>query len=122
MLRSEVVSEGRAVAWGEVDLDPDVPQREVQGRLWTAAGHLPPDTRKHIVDDVLQQAQHAGAKRLHLTVALGDSETIGLLRERCADLQTRSAGSTCLIDADLRRPRRRRTRRQLGAGERSGGR
>jgi hypothetical protein len=113
MLRSEVLSEGRAVAWGEIDLDPDVPQPEARGRLWVAAGRLPRDARRRIVDEVLDRALHAGTHRLHMTIALGDSETINLLRERCATVQTRSAGSTCLVEAELPRPaaRRPRTRR-----------
>jgi hypothetical protein len=65
-------------------------------------GHVRRGARAEVVADVFQMPELSGDVALHISVPLGDVELIDELRQRCVSLDTRAAGSTCLIDARLR--------------------
>jgi hypothetical protein len=77
--------------------DPNI----VRATLHARAGHTPVGTRSRLVDAVLDQPEAGERSRLEATVPLGDAEALERIRTRCADVQTRPAGTSCLIDADL---------------------
>jgi len=74
--------------------DPE--HHAVHADLHVEAGHLPVGTRTRLVDAVLDQPTAAPGTRLQLTLPAGDGEILNRLRERCHNVETRVAGSTCL--------------------------
>jgi hypothetical protein len=100
------VSQVIVAAHGEVvavaDVEPTDDQGVIRASLHAQAGHLPTGARTRLVDGVLDLPQTKDGNRLEATLPLGDAESLGRLRERCDEVQTRPAGASCLIDAALR--------------------
>jgi hypothetical protein len=65
------------------------------------AGHLPPGTRRNLVDVVMDLPDVRASDHLRASVPTGDTESIDRLRERTTGLRTHVAGCTALIDADI---------------------
>ena len=74
----------------------------VHADLHVEAGHLPVGTRTRLVDAVLDSAAAGPGSHLQVTLPAGDGEILDRLRERCDDLQIRSAGASCLATGRLR--------------------
>ena len=74
----------------------------VQVSLHAESGHLPPGSRANLVDAVLDLPDVETSAHLQATVPLGDVESLERLRQRTDDMRTRAAGSTILVDSDLR--------------------
>jgi len=74
----------------------------IHADLHVEAGHLPIGTRTRLVDAVLDLAAAEPETHLQVTLPAGDGEILDRLRERCDDLQTRSAGASCLATATFR--------------------
>ena len=88
----------------------------VRASLHAAPGHLPPGTRTRLVDAILDLPEVRASGHLRATVPLGDTESLWRLRERTKDAQTRPAGSTALVDADVQ------PRPEPGSGQQPDGR
>jgi hypothetical protein len=73
----------------------------VRASLHAAAGHVAPGTRARLVDAVMDLPEVRASARLRATVPLGDTESLWRLRERTKDADTRPAGSTALVNADI---------------------
>lgn len=73
--------------------------RTARASLRAAAGHLAPGVRARLVDAVLDLPELHGGVHLEAAFPLGDSETLGRLRERCTDVITHPAGTTALLEA-----------------------
>jgi hypothetical protein len=100
-VRQVIVAEhGEVVA--VADVEPTDDQGVIRASLHAQAGHLPTGARTRLVDEVLDLPQTKDGNRLEATLPLGDAESLGRLRERCDEVQTRPAGATCLVDAALR--------------------
>ena len=69
--------------------------------LHAASGPAPPGSRASLVNAVMDLPEVQASSRLEATVPLGDSETLQRLRERTEATETRPAGSTALVDADI---------------------
>jgi hypothetical protein len=95
----ELVDDGHVVAVAEIEPadDPTV----VRASLHAEAGHVRVGARARLVDAVLDQRETRLRRKLEATLPLGDVEALERLRSRCEDVQTRPAGSTCLVDATL---------------------
>lgn len=82
-----------------------VASRQAGGRarvsLHAASGHVAPGSRARLVDAVLDLPEVRASRRLQATVPLGDTESLWRLRERTKDADTRPAGSTALVEADI---------------------
>jgi hypothetical protein len=87
----------------------------VRASLRAAAGHVAPGRRADLVDAVLDLPEVQASARLEAAVPRGDGESLERLRERTEDTVTRPAGSTTLVNADIR------AAGQRGAGRRPGG-
>ena len=98
---AEVHADGRVAAWADSELVPTQDGNDVRIRLQVAGGHQPAWARRLLLHDVLDRAASAHACHVTLTAPLGDPEILALIRERCTGVTTRSAGATCLIEADL---------------------
>jgi hypothetical protein len=98
---AEVHADGRVAAWADSELVPTQDGNDVRIRLQVAGGHQPPWARRLLLHDALDRAASAHACHVMLTAPLGDPEILALIRERCTGVTTRSAGATCLIEADL---------------------
>jgi hypothetical protein len=72
-----------------------------QASLHAASGHIAPGTRASLVDAVMDLPEVQESARLKAAVPLGDSESLGRLRERTEDTDTRAAGSTALVEAHI---------------------
>src|SRR5205823_10228470 len=97
----EVKDGGQTVAAAEV-----TPCERAAGTVRTSlhpsSGHIPPGSRSRLVDSVMDLPEVQASARLEATVPLGDAEALERLRERTRDAVTRAAGSTVLVDADIR--------------------
>ncbi len=89
----------RLLASAEVHVTdrPDV----VHTDLHTESGPLPPATRAHLVDAVLEHPDVHAADHLIATMPLGDTEMLERVRERCEDVEAHAAGATKIVDARL---------------------
>ena len=90
---------GRAVASADLESSPDTDT--VSASMHVESGHLPAGTRTQLVDAVVDRASALQAERLQASLPAGDGEILDRLRERCPNMQTRSAGASCLADAQL---------------------
>jgi len=74
----------------------------VHADLHVEAGHLPVGTRTRLVDAVLDMTAGKPGTHLQVTLPAGDGEILDRLRERCEDLEIRSAGASCLVTGFFR--------------------
>jgi hypothetical protein len=89
--------DGRTVGTADIDV---VDSSVVRASLHVESGHLPPGTRRRLVDAVLDAPEVVSRRYVQVAVPLGDTEMLQRVRERAGG-EARGAGSTCLIDADL---------------------
>jgi hypothetical protein len=75
-----------------------------QASLHSSPGHVTPGSRASLVDAVMDLPEVKESSRLEAALPLGDSETLGRLRERSENATTRPAGSSALVDADIPDP------------------
>jgi hypothetical protein len=96
--------DGRAVA--SADVEQHHQAEVVRAALHVEPGVPPPGSRARLVDTILNLPEVHTARRLEAALPIGQTEILQRLRERCDRVQTRPAGATCLVDADLpgRRP------------------
>lgn len=73
--------------------------RFLQLTFEVAHGHLPVTARRKLVDAVFALPELAARRLVHAAIPIGDTELLTELRARLADVRTRAAGATCLIDA-----------------------
>ncbi|MDQ2749680.1 MAG: hypothetical protein M3Y44_09175 [Actinomycetota bacterium] len=73
--------------------------RFLQLTLEIARGHLPVTARRELVNAVFALPELAASRMVQAAIPIGDAELLAELRARLADVHTRAAGSTCLIDA-----------------------
>jgi uncharacterized phage protein gp47/JayE len=96
----EVKVGDQTIAAAEVTMHEQA-EGTVRTSLHPSSGHVPPGSRAHLVDAVLDLPEVQASSRLEATVPLGDTESLERLRERTEDTVTRPAGSTALVDADI---------------------
>jgi hypothetical protein len=96
----ELAEGGHVVAIADVEPldDPAV----IRASLHAEAGHVPVGSRSRLVDAVLDLPETRMRRKLEATLPLGDAEALDRLRARCEGVQTRAAGASCLVDAELR--------------------
>jgi hypothetical protein len=103
-------SSGRDTARHVEVADHGVPIGEAEVEAWPTcvcvsfhidSGHVPAGTRPDLVDRVFALDEVQEQDELQATVPLGDYELLDALRQRCSSMQTRAAGSTCLVDGVL---------------------
>jgi hypothetical protein len=95
----EVAVEGEIVAFA--DVEPAEDRDVVHAALHVQPGHLPVGTGARLVDALLDLPTNRRGTRLEATLQIGDTESLERLRERCADVRTRPAGASCLLDGVL---------------------
>ena len=98
--RVEIKDGDETVAAADVTIPPES-EGTAQASLRAAPGHVAPGHRASLVDAVLDLPQVQESTRLEAALPLGDSETLGRLRERSENTTTRAAGSSALVDADI---------------------
>jgi hypothetical protein len=91
------------VAAADVTIPPEA-EGTAQASLRAAPGHITPGHRASLVDAVMDLPEVRESSRLEAAVPIGDSETLGRLRERSENATTRPAGSSALLDADIPAP------------------
>ena len=96
----EIKEGDETVAAADVTIAPES-EGTAQASLRAAPGHVPPGDRASLVDAVMDLPEVQKSTRLEAAVPLGDSETLGRLRERSDNSTTRAAGSSALVDADI---------------------
>jgi hypothetical protein len=97
----EIKDGDETVAAAEVTTSQE-PGGTAQASLHAAPGHIAPGSRASLVDAVMDLPEVQASERLQATVPLGDAESLERLRERTDDTTTRPAGSTALLDANIR--------------------
>jgi hypothetical protein len=98
--RVEIRDGEETVAAADVTISPGS-EATAHASLRAAPGHIPPGRRASLVDAVMDLPQVQESTRLEAALPLGDSETLGRLRERSENPTTRAAGSSALVDADI---------------------
>jgi hypothetical protein len=63
--------------------------------------YTPPGYRASLVDAVMDLPEVQASDRVEAAVPYGDAESLERLRERTEDAQTRAAGATTLLDANV---------------------
>lgn len=96
----EITAGGRAVAEAEVSTSP-YPHGTAKVVLHAESGHLPTGTRAHLVDVVLALPGVQSSDHLQAYAPVGDSESLGQIRQRTTDMRAHAAGCTAIIDAEL---------------------
>ena len=96
----EIRDGDEAVAAADVTT-PAEAEGTAQASLRAAPGHIAPGSRASLVDAVMDLPGVRASARLEAALPLGDSETLGRLRERSENATTRPAGSSALVDADI---------------------
>ena len=92
--------DGRPLAVARIDLlDADT----ARAALHVVPGHLPVGTRSRLVDAVFDDPDVRARHQVQMTVPLGDVEILDRVRQRRSIATFRSAGSTCLLEAELPR-------------------
>ena len=86
---------GRPVAAADVVDDGAV----VQMHFRVDGGHLPVQVRRSLIDAVFRLPVLRVPRAVQASIPLGDVELLAGLRGHCAHVDTRAAGSTCLVDA-----------------------
>ena len=69
-----------------------------------ASGHVDPQRRREVVDTVFDDPRINGADHVSVTVPRGDVEALDQVRSRLEDDDTRSAGSTVIVEGRPVRP------------------
>jgi hypothetical protein len=90
---------GRSVAAADVEQHDEL--GVVRAALHVEPGISPPGSRARLVDTILDLPEVHTQQRLEAALPIGETEILQRLRERCDRVQTRPAGATCLVDADL---------------------
>ncbi len=96
----EITDGGHTLAAAEVKTSTE-PHGTAHVVLHAESGHLPTGTRANLVDAVLDLPDVQHADHLHASAPIGDSESLGRIRQRSTDMRTHAAGCTAIIDADL---------------------
>ncbi|HWG13271.1 MAG TPA: hypothetical protein VG268_08380 [Streptosporangiaceae bacterium] len=97
------IKEGeQTVAAADVTIPPE--EDTAQASLRASPGHIAPGQRASLVDAVMDLPEVQDSAHLAAAVPLGDSETLGRLRERSENATTRPAGTSALFDADIPDP------------------
>jgi hypothetical protein len=63
--------------------------------------YAPPGYRASLVDAVMDLPEVQASDRVEAAVPYGDAESLERLRERTEDAETRAAGATTLLDANV---------------------
>lgn len=95
-----ITDNGHTVAAADVSTPAD-PHGTTRVALHTESGHLPAGTRAHLVDVVLDLPEVQLCDHLQAYVPIGDTESMGRIRQRTTDMRTHAAGCTAIIDAEL---------------------
>ena len=112
----EVVDDDRTVATAEVTTSAGS-GGTARASLHAEPGHITPGRRASLVDAVLDLPEVQESTHLEAAFRLGDSESLHRIQERCADVSTRPAGWSALLDANLSHPAGAGSTAQEPAGE-----
>lgn len=92
---------GKLVAAADIEIvDPSA----ARASLHLESGQLPAGTRQRLVDAVLDDPEVSSRKHVQVALPLGDAEILDRIHERCDTTDTRAAGASCLVEADLPTP------------------
>ena len=92
-----VEDDGHAIAHVDVNDDGAI----VDLRFSVNQGHLPVRARRLLVEAAFDLPMLKEPRLVHATLPLGDVDLLDGLRRHCTHLDTRAAGATCLVDADV---------------------
>lgn len=97
--RTEIISdgEGRRVASADIE----VVEKAARTSLRVEAGHVPVGTRERLVDAVLDSPEVNASHQIKAAIPIGDTEMLHRIQERCDATESRAAGASCLIEAEI---------------------
>jgi hypothetical protein len=95
--RITIESDGHAVATATVADDDGGAAVRVSFSI--DHGHLPMQVRRRLLDAVFEVPAVRESRVLRASIPLGDVDLLNGMRAHCAQVDTRAAGSTCLVDA-----------------------
>lgn len=80
------------------------PAGTVRTSMYAKDPYVAPAYRSSLVDAVMDLPEVQASERVEATIPYGDAESLARLRERTQGAQTRAAGATTLLDADIPSP------------------
>jgi hypothetical protein len=97
--RTEIVidEDGRPIASAHIE----VVENATRTSLRVEAGHLPAGTRERLVDTVLDSPEVNASRQIRASIPIGDTDMLYRIRERCDTTESRAAGASCLINAEM---------------------
>jgi hypothetical protein len=98
--RITVEEDGHVLAQALVT--PPDGEHGARAQINVAPGRLPPGTRQKMADAVCASVLEDEAQHLTASVPLGDAELIAGIGEHLTDVALRAAGSTSILDGDVR--------------------
>jgi hypothetical protein len=97
----EIRDEGdRTVAEADVSTAQG-PEGTVRTSMHATDAYVPQGYRARLVDAVMDLPEVQASDRVEAAIPAGDSESLGQLRQRTEDSESRPAGSTTLLDANV---------------------
>jgi hypothetical protein len=97
--RTEIVNDGDGRRIASADIE--VVEEAARASLRVEAGHLPAGTRERLVDAVLASPEVKASHQIKATIPIGDTDMLHRIRERCDTTESRAAGASCLINAEM---------------------
>lgn len=95
-----VEEDGQILAQARIASDDE---HGARAEVNVAPGHLPAGTRQRMADAVHASVVEGDVRRLSASVPLGDAELIDGMREHLTDVELRAAGSTSILEGEVRR-------------------
>jgi hypothetical protein len=97
--RTEIIydEDGRRVASANIE----IVEQKARASLRVEAGHIPSGTRERLVDAVLDSPEVNASQQIEAAIPIGDGDMLHRIRERCDTTETRAAGTSCLINAEM---------------------
>jgi hypothetical protein len=77
------------------------PEGTVRASMHAKDAYVRPGYRASLVDAVMDLPEVQASDRVEAAIPYGDSESLRRLRERTEDAESRAAGSTTLLDANI---------------------
>jgi hypothetical protein len=92
-----VQEDGHSIAHVDVRANGAV----VELRFSVSRRHLPVLARDLLVEAAFDLPPLKESRRVHATLPLGDVDLLAGLRRHCTHVNTRAAGATCVVDAQV---------------------
>lgn len=86
----------------QATISPGDQHNEARAQVHVASGHLPPGTHQQMAEAIHDAVSQDNAEHLTASVPRGEAELVEGIRDHLTEVQMRSAGSTSIIQGDVK--------------------